>query len=74
MERFSFKSEKVTVSLNFLCDIQNCPNKITVVQQCNRARIVQHLIQFVWKANKEGMVIPTTIKIKLTGDGTRIRS
>ena len=42
------------------------------MQQSIRARFVQHLTRFVQKANKEGTPIPTTIKIKLTGNGTRI--
>ena len=64
--------KKLTASLNSYCAIQNCPNEITGVQQSIRARIVQRLTRFVQKANKEGMPVPTTIKIKLTGDGTRI--
>ena len=64
--------KKLTASLNSLCGVQNCPNEITSVQQSIRARFVQRLTRFVQKANKEGMPIPTTIKIKLTGDGTRI--
>lgn len=68
----SSQIKKLTVSLNSQCAIRNCPNEVIGVQQSIRARIVQRLTQFVQKANKEGMAIPTTIRIKLTGDGTRI--
>ena len=62
----------MTISLNSQCDIRNCLNEITGVQQSIKARIVQRLTQFIHKGNKEGMAVPTTIRIKLTGDGTRI--
>ena len=68
----SSQIKKLTISLNSQWDIHNCPNEIVGVQQSIRARIVQRLTQFVRKGNKEGMAIPTTIRIKLTGDGTRI--
>ena len=64
--------KKLTVSLNSQCNIQSCPNEIIGVQQSIRARITQRLTQFVRKAKKEAISIPTTIRIKLTGDGTRI--
>ena len=68
----SSQIKKLTISLNSQWDIHDCPNEIVGVQQSIRARIVQRLTQFVRKGNKEGMAIPTTIRIKLTGDGTRI--
>ena len=68
----SSQIKKLTISLNSQWDIHNCPNEIVGVQQSIRARIVQRLTQFVRKGNKEGMAIPTTIRIKLIGDGTRI--
>ena len=68
----SSQIKKLTISLNSQWDIHNCPNEIVGVQQSIRARIIQCLTQFVRKGNKEGMAIPTTIRIKLTGDGMRI--
>lgn len=68
----SSQIKKLTVSLNSQCDIRSCPNGIIGVQQSIRARIVQRLTHFIQKATKEGISVPTTIRIKLTGDGTRI--
>ena len=68
----SSQIKKLTVSLNSQCDIQNCPNGIIGVQQSIKARITQQLTHLVQKATKEGISVPTTIRIRLTGDGMRI--
>jgi len=45
---------------------------ISGVQQSIKKRFVQRLTTFVRNANQEGMPVPSTLRIKLTGDGTRI--
>ena len=42
------------------------------MQQSIKTRIIQRLTRYVQKATKEGVFVPTTIRIKITGDGTRI--
>ena len=42
------------------------------MQQSIKTRIIQRLTHYVQKATKEGVFVPTTIRIKITGDGTRI--
>ena len=64
--------KKLTVSLNSQLGVQSCPNGIIGAQQSIKARIIQCLTHYVQKATKEGASVPTTIGIKLTGDGTRI--
>ena len=60
------------MKLNQQCEIQSCPNSIPGVQQSLRKRIVQRITQFIQKLRQDDMPIPTTIKIKFTGDGIRI--
>ena len=68
----SSQIKKLTVSMNSQCDIQNCPNRTICVQQSIKARILQSLTHSVQKVTKEGISVPTTIRINLTGDGMRI--
>ena len=58
--------------LNSKFNIRSCPNGIIGVQQSLKSRIVQRLTVFIQRASKDGVTLPDTIKIKLTGDGTRI--
>jgi len=44
---------------------------VTGIQQSIKIRLVQ-LTKFAFIAKQKGMCVPTTFKIKLTGDGTRI--
>jgi len=64
--------KKLSTSLNLEFSIQRCPNGVTGVQQSIKMRLLQRLTKFVCNAKQEGMCVPTTLKIKLTGDGTRI--
>ena len=63
---------KLSTSLNSKCEIRNCPNGVCGVQQSIKKRLVQRLTTFVRIANQEGILVPSTLRIKLTGDGTRI--
>jgi len=64
--------KKLSKSLNSEFAIQRCPNGVTGVQQSIKMRLVQRLTKFVCIAKQKGMCVPTTFKIKLMGDGTRI--
>ena len=64
----SFKIQKLKKSLNDSFDIRPCPNGVVGVQQSLRVQITRYVSYMV----KKGIDIPSTIKIKLTGDGTRI--
>lgn len=64
--------KKLTKSMNSKFHIYNCPNNIIGVQHSLRERIVQRLTCFINKSIEEGVDIPNTIRIKLTGDGTKI--
>jgi len=68
----SSKVRKLTKSLNSELDITNCPNNIIGVQQSFKKRISQYLTSLIQNNNKSGIVTPTNIKVKLTGDGTNI--
>ena len=59
-------------SLNSTFTITNCPNNTIGVQTSLRARILYRLQCFINRNAKEGLATPDTIRIKLTGDGTRI--
>ena len=50
--------------------ISPCPNEIVGVQQSLRVRIVYRIKSL--RKTKENANLPDTIRIKLTGDGTRI--
>ena len=62
----------LTKSLNSQFHIFNCPNNIIGVQQSLRERILKRLTCLIHKNTEEGVNTPNTIRIKLTGDGTRI--
>ena len=52
--------------------ITRTPNGVLGVQQSLRARVTDRVTYLVQKAATDGKDIPNTIRIKLTGDGTRI--
>ena len=62
--------KKLSVSLNSKYKIRSCPNGVDGVQQSLKQRLEQHLIIFIQKAKKEGASVASTLRIKLTGDGT----
>ena len=66
----SSKVKKLAATLNTEFDIVPSPNGIIGVQQSLKKRIVRCLTSLTQKSGSD--VIPTTIRIKLTGDGTRI--
>ena len=57
-------------TLNSQFDIRSAPNGIVGVQQSLRARVMLRLTQLV--ENSKRVDIPSTIRVKLTGDGTEI--
>ena len=66
------KVKRLSKSLNSQFGISATPNNIIGVQQSVKARILQRLTILVSKNVKEGINTPSTIRIKLTGDGTQI--
>lgn len=68
----STRIKKLAGTLNSHYDIRKCPNGIIGVQQSIKARIIQRITNFVEQASTEGISIPDKIRIKITGDGTRI--
>ena len=68
----SCQVKKLTRTLNSQFDIKPAPNKILGVQQCLRARVTSCLTRLVEKASKDKTDFPSTVRVKLTGDGTRI--
>ena len=67
----SSKIKTLTRTLNSEFEIRSAPNGIVGVQQSVRARIMVRLTQLIDKAPNPSDV-PSTIRIKLTGDGTQI--
>ena len=68
----SYQVKKLAQILNSEFEIKPAPNKILGVQQSLRVRLTSCLNRLVEKAAMDGINFPTTIKVKLTGDGTRI--
>ena len=66
----SSEVKNLTRTLNSQFDIRSAPNGIVGVQQSLRARVMLRLTQLV--ENSKGVDIPSTIRVKLTGDGTEI--
>ena len=62
----------LTASLNSQFTIKNCPNNITGIQQSINERIKHRIKYLVQQNTKAGKLTPSTIRIKLTGDGTQI--
>lgn len=67
----SSKIKTLTRTLNSEFEIRSAPNGVVGVQQSVRGRIVVRLTQLIEKAPNPSD-IPSTIRIKLTGDGTQI--
>ena len=63
--------KKLALSMNSEFEISPCPNEIIGVQQSLRVRIA-YRIKSLLEKTKENADLPNTIRIKLTGDGTRI--
>ena len=66
------KVKRLSKSLNSQFGISATPNNIIGIQQSVKACILQRLTILVNKNVKEGVNTPSTIRIKLTGDGTQI--
>ena len=63
--------KKLAISMNSKFNISPCPNGIIGVQQSLRVRIAYHIKSLLEKT-KENTDLPSNIRVKLTGDGTRI--
>ena len=59
-------------ALNSAFEIRDTPNQTVGVQQSLRSRLTVHLTQLVHQYTAENRPIPSTIRVKLTGDGTQI--
>ena len=63
--------KKLANSMNSEFDISPCPNKVIGVQQSLRVRLA-YRIQSLIEKTKENTDLSSTIRVKLTGDGTKI--
>ena len=68
----SSQVKKLTTTMNSEFNITSCPNNIIGVQQSIKERIKQRIKCLVKQNEREGKSTPSTIRIKLTGDGTQI--
>ena len=64
--------KKVAQALNSEFEIKPTPNHIPGVQQSLRLRLTTCLSRLIEQASKDGKSLPDNIRVKLTGDGTRI--
>lgn len=71
MVSLSPQVKKLANSINSELEIFPSPNGIVGAQQSLRARIIVRLISLI-ENTKENTDLSSTIRIKLTGDGTRI--
>ena len=68
----SSQVKRLKSAMNSAFDIRSTPNQTVGVQQSLRNRLMVHLTQLVRQYTAVNKPIPSTIKIKLTGDGTQI--
>ena len=68
----SSEVKKLTQALNSKFEIRNTPNGVVGVQQSLRKHVTACLTHLVEKRLADGIEIPDTFRIKLTGDGTQI--
>lgn len=68
----SSQVKKLVCTYNLQYEIYNAPNGRVVVQQKLRERLVFHIAQLSKQYNTLQKPIPSTIRVKLTGDGTQI--
>ena len=66
----SSEVRRLTKFLNTTFTMSNCPNNIIGVQTSFRTQVLYRLQ--LRRNTVEGIATPNTIRIKLTGDGTRI--
>ena len=64
--------KKLTSTLNSNYDIKNAPNGIVGVLQSLRKRLIFHVTKLERQYREANKELPTTIRVKLTGDGTQI--
>ena len=64
--------KKLATSMNSKFNISPCPNGIIGVQQSLRLRIAYHIKSLLEKTKENADQFPSTIRVKLTGNGTRI--
>ena len=68
----SFQVNKVVRTFNSQYEISNSPNNIVGVQQKLRKRLAFHIAELSKLCSKSQKPIPSTIRVKLKGDGTQI--
>ena len=68
----SYQVKRVAQEINSGYEITQAPNGVLGVQQSLKARVTSRLTYLVQKAEENGKEISNNIRIKLTGDGTRI--
>lgn len=68
----SCQVKKLTQQINSMFKITQTPNGVLGVQQSIKARVTVRLTHLIEKAAKDGKDVPNTIRVKLTGDGTKI--
>ena len=68
----SCEVNRLTQTLNSKFEIRSAPNGVVGVQQSLRKHVTVCLTHLVEKYSADGMEIPDTFRIKLTGDGTQI--
>ena len=68
----SYQVKSIAQEINSGYKITQAPNGVLGVQQSLKARVTSRLTYLVQKAEKNGKEISNNIRIKLTGDGTRI--
>lgn len=68
----SSKIKKLTSTLNSAYDILDIPNGIVGVQQSLRRRLRFHVTKLEERYREANKLLPRTIRVKLTGDGTQI--
>ena len=64
--------KRIAQTMNSEIEIKPTPNNIMGVQQSLRLRLTTCLYRVVKQASKDGKNFPDNVRVKLTGDGTRI--
>ena len=68
----SSEVKKLTQALNSTFEIRSTPNGVIGVLQSLKRYVIACLTHLIEKNSADGMEIPDTFRIKLTGDGTQI--
>ena len=68
----SSQVKKLTKTLNSEYEITTSPNNTIGVQQSLKGRIIYRLTELIKQYQQLGKQLPSTVKVKLMGDGTQI--